>query len=93
MTEQSQSMQVVRPSVAVTEAASNRPPTIGDDLLRGADEIARFMFGSPEHRRKVYYLTGDAKVRMPHFRIGSVLCARKSTLLAWVERQEGRCHD
>lgn len=66
------------------------PPTIADDLLRGADEIAEFVFGSKQHRRKVYYLTGDAKTRMPHFRIGSVLCARKSTLLAWIERQEGQ---
>ena len=65
------------------------PATIADDLLRGADEIAQFVFGSKRHRRKVYYLTGDAKTRMPHFRIGSVLCARKSTLLAWIERQEG----
>lgn len=89
MTEQPQSIQVARPPVTVTEAASNRPPTIGDDLLRGADEIARFLFGSEVHRRKIYYLTGDAKVRMPHFRIGTALCARKITLLAWVERQEG----
>ena len=66
------------------------PATIADDLLRGADEIAEFVFGSKRHRRKVYYLTGDAKTRMPHFRIGSVLCARKSTLLAWIERQEGQ---
>jgi len=64
------------------------PATIGDDLLRGADEIAKFVFGSEKHRRKVYYLTGDATVRMPHFKIGSVLCARKSTLVAWIERQE-----
>jgi hypothetical protein len=66
------------------------PATIGDDLLRGADEIAKFVFGSEQHRRKVYYLTGDARVRMPHFKIGSVLCARKSTLLAWIEKQEAR---
>jgi len=55
------------------------PTTIADDILRGADEIAQFVFGDVKHRRKVYYLTGDAKTRMPHFRIGSVLCARKST--------------
>ena len=66
------------------------PATIGDDLLRGADEIAKFVFGSEKHRRKVYYLTGDASVRMPHFKIGSVLCARKSTLLSWIEKQEAR---
>lgn len=40
-------------------------PTIAEDLLRGADEIARFLFGSTKHRRKVYYYATDAKVRMP----------------------------
>ena len=65
-------------------------PTIADDLLRGADEIARFVFGSPKHRRKIYYYATDAKVRMPVFRIGAVICARKSTLIEWIEQQE-RC--
>ena len=77
------------PSRATRAIGTGSPATIADDLLRGADEIAEFVFGSKRHRRKVYYLTGDAKTRMPHFRIGSVLCARKSTLLAWIERQEG----
>lgn len=64
-------------------------PTIADDLLRGADAIATFVFGSTRHRRKVYYYASDAKVRMPVFRIGNVICARKSTLIEWIERQEG----
>lgn len=76
------------------QAAANDPtpdvPSIGDDLLRGADEIARFMFGDVKHRRKVYYLTGDAKKGLPYFKIGSLICARKSTLLNWVAEQEGR---
>ena len=53
--------------------------TLGDDLLRGADEIARFMFNDVKHRRKVYYLTGEATKGLPHFKIGSLICARKST--------------
>jgi hypothetical protein len=65
-------------------------PTIADDLLRGADEIARFVFGSPKHRRKIYYYATDAKVRMPVFRIGTIICARKSRLIEWIERQEGQ---
>ena len=64
-------------------------PTIADDLLRGADAIASFVFGSPKHRRKIYYYATDAKIRMPVFRIGAVICARKSTLIDWIERQEG----
>ena len=62
--------------------------TLGDDLLHGADAIARFVFGDAKHRRKVYYLTGEAPRGMPHFKIGSVICARKSTLLNWIAQQE-----
>ncbi len=62
---------------------------LADDLLRGADAIAEFIFGSTKHRRKFYYYASDAKIRMPHFRIGNVVCARKSTLLDWISRQEG----
>ncbi|NJO54516.1 MAG: hypothetical protein HC829_06450 [Bacteroidales bacterium] len=64
-------------------------PTLADDLLRGADAIATFVFGSTKHRRKIYYYASDAKVRMPVFRIGNVICARKSTLRNWIEKQEG----
>jgi hypothetical protein len=64
--------------------------TLADDLLRGADEIAEFVFGSAKHRRKIYYYATDAKARMPVFRIGAIICARKSTLLEWIERQEGK---
>jgi hypothetical protein len=46
------------------------------------------VFGSERHRRKVYYYASDAKVRMPVFRIGNVICARKSKLIEWVEAQE-----
>lgn len=63
-------------------------PTLADDLLRGADEIAKFVFGSAKHRRKVYYYASGAKLRMPTFRIGAIICARRSTLLQWVEQQE-----
>ena len=46
------------------------------------------MFGDAKHRRKVYYLTGEAPRGMPHFKMGSVICARKSTLLNWIAQQE-----
>jgi hypothetical protein len=72
----------------VQPATDDSCPTIADDLLRGADEIARFVFGSSKHRRKIYYYATDAKVRMPVFRIGAVICARKSKLLQWIEQQE-----
>ena len=67
-----------------------KTPAIGDDLLRGAGEIAEFVFGDVKHRRKVYHLTGDAKAGMPYFKIGSLTCARKSSLLRWIAEQEER---
>ncbi len=61
---------------------------LADDLLRGADEIAEFIFGKRGSRRKVYYLAECS--RLPVFRLGSVLCARKSVLLKWISGQETR---
>jgi hypothetical protein len=58
------------------------------DLLRGGAEIAEFLFDDPQQRRKVYHLAKTS--RLPVFRLGSLLCARRSTLLEWVERQERR---
>jgi hypothetical protein len=63
-------------------------PTLAEDLLRGADAIALFVFGDAKARRKVYYYASEAKVRMPTFRMGNVICARKSKLIDWIERQE-----
>jgi hypothetical protein len=59
---------------------------IADDLLEGAEEIARFMFGSPDKRRRVYHLA--ARSDLPLFRLGEVICGRRSTLLAWIAKQE-----
>src|SRR5512143_3476201 len=80
---------------AVSDVAIDMPPDpttpkLADDLLRGAEEIAAFLFGDCKHRRKVYYLVGDAKVRIPHFKLGSIICARKSRLLRWIVEQESR---
>ena len=63
--------------------------TIGSDLLHGADAIAEFVFGHRRHRRKVYHLTSHPKHGMPHFKIGSVTCALKSSLRRWIKEQEG----
>jgi hypothetical protein len=61
---------------------------LANDLLRGADKIADFLFGNPAERRKVYHLA--EKSRLPVFRLGSLLCARRSTLTAWIAEQERR---
>jgi hypothetical protein len=65
-------------------------PALADDLLRGAQEIAEFMFGDRTERRQVYHLASEVRAedRLPVFRLGAILCARKSTLLAWVAKRE-----
>jgi hypothetical protein len=61
---------------------------LADDILEGADAIAEFLFGSKEDRRRIYYLAESSK--LPVFRFGAVLCARKSVLLKYITAQENR---
>jgi hypothetical protein len=58
----------------------------GSDILYGAKEIAAFIGGSEQRRRAVYSLVQQG--RIPHFRLGVIICARKSVLLDWVAAQE-----
>lgn len=58
------------------------------DLLKGADQIAEFMFGSPDERRQVYYLADHHD--LPVVKTGKKLYARKSSLIQWVELREGK---
>jgi len=69
---------------------SGRPgdESLADDLLIGADVIAEFIYGDRSQRRKIYYLRKAS--RIPIFTFRSQLCARKSTLKAWIEEQEKR---
>jgi hypothetical protein len=53
------------------------------DLLTGAEAIAGFMRVKP---RRVYHLAETQ--RLPVFRLGSTLCARRSTLRRWIEDME-----
>jgi len=71
----------------------NTSSELADDILEGAEAIAEFLFGSnaderSRNRRKVYYLSECSK--LPLFRLGSVLCARKSVLLSFIAGQENR---
>ena len=70
---------------------------LADDLLEGASEIGEFLFGSDpaakEFRlRRIYRLTTQVppEERLPVFRVGNLLFARKSTLVQWVTEREGR---
>jgi hypothetical protein len=39
-----------------TKHQGNAEPVFSDDLLRGAAEIAEFLYGDRKFRRRVYYL-------------------------------------
>jgi hypothetical protein len=84
---------------ATTPPAAALAPgaTIAGDVLEGADQIAEFLFGddpdplAKRHRlRRVYRLTSEVGPadRLPVFKIGGLLFARKSTLLAWIAERE-----
>ena len=67
-------------------------PALSDDLLTGAASIAKYVFGSdaPSYRRKIYHLSDPSHPdRLPVFRMGNQICARKSTLLRNVAQREG----
>ncbi|AWJ87619.1 DNA-binding protein (plasmid) [Azospirillum sp. TSH58] len=59
--------------------------TISADLMPGADKIAGFL---GMDRRTVYHLAQTGKI--PVFRMGNTICARKSTILRWIADQESR---
>jgi hypothetical protein len=67
-------------------AAPSSLGTIAGDILYGADGIAEFLYGDAKLRRKVYNLVETG--RIPHFKLGAGLCARKSVLLSWIAAQE-----
>jgi hypothetical protein len=64
--------------------ADNDNLNLAADILRGADAIATYL-GFP--RRSIYHAASRGNI--PTFRIGDILCARKSTLAAWIAEQEG----
>jgi hypothetical protein len=57
-------------------------------VIRGAEAIAKFIFGDRSHRRKVYYLAECSKI--PIHRLGSTLCLQPSAYKGWIESQENR---
>jgi len=78
-----------------SNASQNMPSELAHDILEGADAIAEFLFGwnddirrRKRNRRKIYYLSECT--RLPIFRLGSVLCARKSVLVQFISGQESK---
>jgi hypothetical protein len=75
---------VKQPSTAAEAAhAPNTASTIRDDLLEGAEAIAAFLGFK---RRQIFHLVKEH--RLPVFRLGQKICARKSTLLAHLAKLE-----
>lgn len=68
--------------------ANNTGLPLADDLMTGAEAIAKFMFGeaTDTNKRRVYHAAD--KLGLPIFRIGATLCARRTTILNWIAKQE-----
>lgn len=66
--------------------------TLAGDLMTGAAQIAKFLWGGDGSReqRRVYYLADPARGpnRLPTFRMGSMICGRKSSFKAWMSERE-----
>lgn len=62
---------------------------LASDILRGAEEISIFLYGSARYRRRVFHLIATG--RLPVFRLGtSIIHARRSTLVRYIRAQEQR---
>ncbi len=65
-------------------AESQSSPVVTElDLLTGAEAIAEFV---GVKARRIYHLAETR--RLPVFRLGATICARKSTLVRWIEDME-----
>lgn len=62
--------------------------TISNDVLRGGDAIADYLGLT---RRQAYHAIAAGHI--PTFRVGAIVCARKSTLLSWIAKQESDTND
>jgi hypothetical protein len=69
-----------------TGSRSEGAAHLSGDILYGAEAIALFIYGKAGFRRTVYNLIQQKA--LPHFKLGAILCARKSILLKWIEEQE-----
>ncbi len=67
---------------------ARRTPDRQLDVLKGAAAIAEFLFGTKRRRREVYYLV--ERNGLPHFKMGTMICARTSTIEAWIRNQEAQ---
>ncbi|MBN6820703.1 DNA-binding protein [Methylobacterium organophilum] len=62
---------------------SHHAPPLQGEMLYGTKAIAEFLGIRP--RQALHLLEQD---RLPHFHVGRVLCANRSTLRQWLADQE-----
>lgn len=65
--------------------ADRMPQPLNGDLLRGAERIGTWLGISEKWVRDL-----ASHGRLPVFRIGNTICARKSTMYSWIAEQERR---
>jgi hypothetical protein len=59
---------------------------LAGDIIEGAEAIAEVLWGDRKKKRRVYHLAETGE--LPVFRLGSIIHARKSVLIAHIEAQE-----
>ncbi|HEX3666190.1 MAG TPA: hypothetical protein VHU23_13280 [Rhizomicrobium sp.] len=71
---------------------SAAPETPGDDLIEGAKAISKFVYGNEKKAKRIYEMVERAKDEgakiLPVFKMGRIICARKSSLLAAIAEME-----
>ena len=66
--------------------APDKEPPLHEDLLEGAAAISNFLYGRKGNRQRVYRAIRDRK--LPVFRMGNRICARRSALMSFIRDQE-----
>ena len=61
---------------------------LSDDILKGVADIARFALGDDTATSRRIISNQIEQKRLPIFRLGRSIFARKSSLLAWIAEQE-----
>ena len=94
------SVVVNTPALAITPADPAAAPiglgpsiSLADDMLNGVAEIALFLYGEADEKAKqrIYHLASRkvaAGRRLPTWRFGTTICARRTTILKWISAQE-----
>jgi hypothetical protein len=76
---------------ATRPSGANATGLSDDPVIVGAEEIAKVIYGEVEGQRagnvrRIYHAI--KKKDLPSFTLGGRVHARRSTILAWIERQE-----